>query len=102
MLENISSDKDLKKISIEDKYKLCEELRRYILDVVSKNGGHLASNLGVIELTVALESVFNLDSDKVIFDVGHQSYTHKIINGRRKEFKTLRQHNGIAWFPKYQ
>ena len=102
MLENISSDKDLKKISIEDKYKLCEELRRYILDVVSQNGGHLASNLGVIELTVALESVFNLDSDKVIFDVGHQSYAHKIINGRRKEFKTLRQHNGIAGFPKCQ
>ncbi len=102
MLENINSNKDLKTLSIEDKYKLCEELRKYILDVVSKSGGHLASNLGVIELTVALESVFDLDSDKIIFDVGHQSYAHKIINGRREKFKTLRQHNGIAGFPKYQ
>lgn len=102
MLENINSSKVLKTLSIKDKYKLCEELRNYILDVVSKNGGHLASNLGVIELTVALESVFDLDSDKVIFDVGHQSYAHKIINGRREKFKTLRQHNGIAGFPKYQ
>lgn len=102
MLENIKSDKDLKKLSIDEKYELCSELRNYILDVVSKNGGHLASNLGVIELTVALESVFDLSKDKVIFDVGHQCYAHKIINGRKDAFKTLRCHNGIAGFPKYQ
>ena len=102
MLENIKSDKDLKKLSIDEKYELCSELRNYILDVVSKNGGHLASNLGVIELTVALESVFDLSKDKVIFDVGHQCYAHKIINGRKENFKTLRCHNGIAGFPKYQ
>ncbi len=102
MLENIKSDKDLKKLSIDEKYGLCSELRNYILDVVSKNGGHLASNLGVIELTVALESVFDLSKDKVIFDVGHQCYAHKIINGRKDAFKTLRCHNGIAGFPKYQ
>lgn len=102
MLENIKSDKDLKKLSIDEKYGLCSELRNYILDVVSKNGGHLSSNLGVIELTVALESVFDLSKDKVIFDVGHQCYAHKIINGRKDTFKTLRCHNGIAGFPKYQ
>lgn len=102
MLENIKSDKDLKKLSIDEKYGLCSELRNYILDVVSKNGGHLSSNLGVIELTVALESVFDLSKDKVIFDVGHQCYAHKIINGRKDAFKTLRCHNGIAGFPKYQ
>ena len=102
MLESIKSDKDLKKLSIDEKYGLCSELRNYILDVVSKNGGHLASNLGVIELTVALESVFDLSKDKVIFDVGHQCYAHKIINGRKDAFKTLRCHNGIAGFPKYQ
>lgn len=102
MLENIKSDKDLKKLSIDEKYGLCSELRNYILDVVSKNGGHLASSLGVIELTVALESVFDLSKDKVIFDVGHQCYAHKIINGRKDAFKTLRCHNGIAGFPKYQ
>ncbi len=102
MLESIKSDKDLKKLSIDEKYELCSELRNYILDVVSKNGGHLASNLGVIELTVALESIFDLSKDKVIFDVGHQCYAHKIINGRKDVFKTLRCHNGIAGFPKYQ
>ena len=102
MLESIKSDKDLKKLSIDEKYGLCSELRNYILDVVSKNGGHLATNLGVIELTVALESVFDLSKDKVIFDVGHQCYAHKIINGRKDAFKTLRCHNGIAGFPKYQ
>ena len=102
MLENIKSDKDFKKLSIDEKYGLCSELRNYILDVVSKNGGHLASSLGVIELTVALESVFDLSKDKVIFDVGHQCYAHKIINGRKDAFKTLRCHNGIAGFPKYQ
>ena len=102
MLESIKSDKDLKKLSIDEKYGLCSELRNYILDVVSKNGGHLSSNLGVIELTVALESVFDLSKDKVIFDVGHQCYAHKIINGRKDAFKTLRCHNGIAGFPKYQ
>ncbi|MCI8460085.1 MAG: 1-deoxy-D-xylulose-5-phosphate synthase, partial [Bacilli bacterium] len=72
----------------------------YILDVVSKNGGHLASNLGVVELTIALESVFDVSRDKIVWDVGHQCYTHKIINGRYEEFKTLRKFKGLSGFPK--
>ena len=100
MLEKINSPEDLKKLNIEEKYTLAQEIREYILQVVSENGGHLASNLGVVELTIALHSVFNMPQDKVVWDVGHQSYVHKIITGRRKEFKTLRKFNGISGFPK--
>ena len=100
MLENINSPKDLKKLNIEEKEKLSQEIREYILQVVSENGGHLASNLGVVELTIALHSVFNMPKDKVVWDVGHQSYVHKIITGRREEFKTLRKLNGLSGFPK--
>ena len=100
MLEKISSTDDLKNLSIKEKEQLSQEIREYILEVVSKNGGHLASNLGVVELTVALESVFDVNKDKIIWDVGHQSYVHKILNGRKEELKTLRQLNGIAGFPK--
>ena len=74
MLEKINSPKDLKKLDIEEKNKLAQEIREYILEVVSKNGGHLASNLGVVELTIALHSVFNTPEDKIIWDVGHQAY----------------------------
>ena len=100
MLEKINSPEDVKKLKIEEKKKLAEEIREYILQVVSENGGHLASNLGVVELTLALHSVFNTPKDKIVWDVGHQSYTHKIITGRREKFKTLRQKDGLAGFPK--
>ena len=100
ILERVESPKDLKELSIKEKEQLSEELREYILDVVSKNGGHLASNLGDIELTIALHSVYNAPKDKIIWDVGHQTYTHKILTGRKDSFKTLRQKNGISGFPK--
>ena len=100
MLENINSDKDLKKLNKEEKEELADDIRKYILDIVSKNGGHLASNLGVVELTLALHSVFDLPKDKIIWDVGHQSYVHKILTGRKEELKTLRKLDGIAGFPK--
>lgn len=79
MLEKINSAEDVKKLNIEEQNKLAEEIRKYILEVVSKNGGHLASNLGVVELTIALHTVFNLPKDKIVWDVGHQTYVHKII-----------------------
>ncbi len=100
MLEKINSAKDIKKLSIEEQKKLAEEIRKYILEVVSENGGHLASNLGVVELTIALHTVFDLPTDKVVWDVGHQTYVHKIITGRREELKNIRKLNGIAGFPK--
>lgn len=100
MLEEINSPEDVKKLNIEQKKQLAEEIRKYILEIVSENGGHLASNLGVVELTIALHSVFDLPKDKIIWDVGHQTYTHKIITGRREQLKTLRKLNGIAGFPK--
>ena len=100
MLEKINSPEDVKKLKIEEKKQLAQEIREYILQVVSENGGHLASNLGVVELTLALHSVFNTPKDKIVWDVGHQAYTHKIITGRREQFKTLRQKDGLAGFPK--
>lgn len=102
MLERINNTSDLKKLDIKEKKILAKDIREYILEVVSKNGGHLASNLGVVELTIALESVFDVTKDKIIWDVGHQSYVHKILNGRKEELKTLRKLDGIAGFPKYQ
>ena len=100
MLEKVNSLEDLKKLNIEDKKALAEDIRKYILEIVSKNGGHLASNLGIVELTIAIDSVFNLPEDKVVWDVGHQTYVHKILTGRKEEMKTLRTLNGIAGFPK--
>lgn len=100
MLEKINSPEDVKKLNINEKKQLAEEIRKYILEVVSKNGGHLASNLGVVELTIALHSVFNVPTDKIVWDVGHQSYVHKIITGRREELKNIRNLEGIAGFPK--
>lgn len=99
-IEKIESSSDLKKMDLASKKKLASEIRECILDVVSKNGGHLASNLGVVELTIALESVFDVSRDKIVWDVGHQCYTHKIINGRYEEFKTLRKFKGLSGFPK--
>ena len=100
MLEKINSPEDLKKLNIEEKEQLAKEIREYILNVVSENGGHLASNLGVVELTIALHSVFNVPTDKIVWDVGHQTYVHKILTGRREGLKTIRKLDGLAGFPK--
>ncbi len=100
LLDTIHFPTDLKKIPREDLPKLARELRQMIVDVVSKTGGHLAANLGVVELTIALHYVFEVPKDKIIWDVGHQAYTHKILTGRRERFSTLRQYGGISGFPK--
>lgn len=98
MLEKINSISDLKKLSVEQLPELCREIRALLVDVVTENGGHLASNLGVVELTVALHYVFD-ETDKIIWDVGHQSYVHKILTGRRDAFATLRKSGGLKGFP---
>lgn len=100
MLEKINKVNDIKKLNLKEKKVLANEIREYLIDTVSKNGGHLASNLGVVELTIALESVFDLKKDKIVWDVGHQCYVHKILTGRKEEFKTLRKFNGLSGFPK--
>lgn len=100
ILNRISKSADVKKINKELLPDLCGEIRKFLIDTVSQTGGHLASNLGVVELTVALHYVFDFPQDKVIFDVGHQSYVHKILTGRRDGFKTLRQLDGMSGFPK--
>ena len=100
MLENVNNTKDLKKLTIKEKEELAKDIRKYIIEIVSENGGHLASNLGVVELTLALESVFDVNKDKIVWDVGHQTYVHKILNGRKEEIKEIRKLNGIAGFPK--
>ena len=100
ILNKINSSNDVKLLKSEELKPLCEELREYILENVSKTGGHLASNLGSVELTVALHRVYDTAKDRIVFDVGHQSYAHKIITGRRDEFPTLRTHNGLSGFPK--
>ncbi|MGI5891469.1 MAG: 1-deoxy-D-xylulose-5-phosphate synthase [Bacillota bacterium] len=100
LLPQINSSADLAGLTVAQLYQLAEEIRLYILDVVSKNGGHLAPNLGVVELTLALHRVFDIPSDKLIWDVGHQSYTHKILTGRRDQFATLRTYGGLSGFPK--
>ena len=96
ILDRINKPDDLKKLNLLEKNKLAEEIREYILEVVSKNGGHLASNLGVVELTIALHSVFDLPPDKIVWDVGHQSYVHKILTGRKEQMQTLRKFGGIS------
>ena len=100
LLENINSPADVKKLDSEQLQLLAGELREYMIQVISRTGGHLAPNLGVVELTLALHKVFDTPRDKIIFDVGHQSYVHKIITGRREQFKTLRQYGGLSGFPK--
>ena len=99
ILEKIDNPSDIKKLSIKEKRLLAQELREFLIDTVSKTGGHLASNLGVVELTIALLSCFDFDRDKIIFDVGHQSYVYKALTGRRKELSRLRQYKGIRGFP---
>ncbi len=100
LLDKINSPEDLKGLSVKDLEILCGELREFLVDKVSKTGGHLASSLGVCELTVAIHKVFDLPKDKLIWDVGHQSYVHKILTGRKDEFDTLRKYGGISGFPK--
>ncbi|HPS58022.1 MAG TPA: 1-deoxy-D-xylulose-5-phosphate synthase [Spirochaetota bacterium] len=100
ILEKINSPADLKKLSVEEMTLLSEEVRGYMLDVISVNGGHLASSLGVVELTLALHHVFNTPVDKIIWDVGHQAYAHKIVTGRREDFRAIRRKGGISGFPK--
>ncbi|MBI4684930.1 MAG: 1-deoxy-D-xylulose-5-phosphate synthase [Nitrospirae bacterium] len=100
LIEKIQSPDDLKTLSVEELNKLSEELRDIIVERVSVNGGHLSSNLGVIELTIALHYAFNSPVDKIIWDVGHQSYAHKLITGRYEKFDTIRKHKGLSGFPK--
>ena len=100
IIEKVNSSEDIKKLSREELETLCAELRRFEVDCISRTGGHLASNLGTVELTVALHRVYDTTKDRLVFDVGHQCYTHKIITGRRDSFPTLRQHDGISGFPK--
>ncbi len=99
-MKSINAPKELKKLKIQEKEQLAEEIREEIINIVSKTGGHLASNLGVVELTIALHSAFNTPEDKVIWDVGHQTYVHKILTGRKQKMETLRQLNGLSGFPK--
>ena len=100
VLERISGHEDLLHLSSEDRKVLCQEIREFLVSRVSKTGGHLASNLGVVELTVALETVFDTKTDRLVFDVGHQSYVHKMLTGRQADFNHLRQFGGMAGFPK--
>ena len=100
LLETINSPADVKALSLEQLKQLAEEIRQILISVISKTGGHLAPNLGVVELTLALHRVFTTPKDKIVFDVGHQSYIHKIITGRREQFSTLRQYGGLSGFPK--
>ena len=100
IIERVNSSDDIKKLSEEELVTLCAEIREFLVKNVSQTGGHLASNLGAVELTVALHRVYDTSVDRVVFDVGHQSYAHKIITGRRDEFPTLRQHGGLSGFPK--
>ncbi len=99
ILENINSPKDLRELNAEDMTILAQEIRELIIDVVSTNPGHLASNLGVVELTIALHRTFDFLKDKLVWDVGHQSYVHKLLTGRRDAFPTLRQYKGLSGFP---
>ena len=99
-LNSINSPEDLKKLSLDQRTVLCSELREFMIETVSKTGGHLASNLGIVELTVALHTVFNCPEDTFVFDVGHQSYVHKLLTGRKDGFDTLRQYGGMSGFPK--
>ena len=99
-LDTINSPKDLKQIPLEELPNLAKEIRERIIEVVSKTGGHLASNLGIVELTIALHYIFDAPDDLIIWDVGHQAYVHKILTGRRDKFHTLRQHGGISGFPR--
>jgi 1-deoxy-D-xylulose-5-phosphate synthase len=100
LLETINEPADLRKLPRTQLTPLATELRQFLLDSVSKTGGHLSSNLGTVELTIALHYVYNTPEDRIVWDVGHQTYSHKILTGRRERMPTLRQHNGLSGFPK--
>ena len=100
LLEKIRSPKDLKNLNRDELKGLSSELRQFIIESVSKTGGHLSSNLGVVELTVALHYVYDAPKDKIVWDVGHQTYAHKILTGRKNQMHTLRKKNGISGFPR--
>jgi 1-deoxy-D-xylulose-5-phosphate synthase len=100
LLKQINSPDDLKKLGKEELYKVCDELRQYIIDVVSIHGGHFGASLGVVELSVALHYVYNTPYDQLVWDVGHQAYGHKILTGRRDNFPTNRKYGGLSGFPK--
>ena len=100
LLDKINEVNDIKKLNKEEFGELAQEIRDFLVEKISVSGGHLASNLGVVELTMALHLSFNLPEDKIVWDVGHQSYTHKILTGRKERFDTLRQYRGLSGFPK--
>lgn len=100
LLDSVNYPSDLKGLTGEELAKLCEEIRELLIETISQNGGHLASNLGVVELTVALHRVFETPKDQIVWDVGHQSYTHKILTGRKDRFSTIRQQDGLSGYPK--
>src|SRR6476619_5829272 len=99
LLADINSPADLKKLSKDQLHQVCEELRQFIIDVVSVHGGHFAASLGVVELSVALHYVYNTPYDQLVWDVGHQAYGHKILTGRRDSFISNRKYKGLSGFP---
>lgn len=99
-LDKVNSPQDIKNMTVDELDLLAKDIRKFLVRSVSQTGGHLASNLGVVELTLALHKVFDSPKDKIVWDVGHQSYVHKIITGRKDNFKSLRQFNGMSGFPK--
>ena len=96
MLERIQKENDIKTLEPEELPQLADEIRQFLIEKISKSGGHLASNLGVVELTMAMHLVFDLPKDKIIWDVGHQSYTHKLLTGRMEGFDELRKYGGMS------
>ncbi len=100
VLDRVNSIEDLKKLNKDELPQLCDDIRQFLVQSVANTGGHLASNLGVVELTVAMHYVYNSPQDKFVFDVGHQAYVHKILTGRKNEFKNLRKYKGLSGFPK--
>lgn len=102
LLDHIKQSSDIKKLK-EDQYpELAREIRQFLIEKISKTGGHLASNLGVVELTMALHLAFDLPKDKIVWDVGHQAYTHKILTGRREQIDTIRTRGGLCGYPNRQ
>ena len=100
VLDKIRKENDIKKLDEEQLKELADEIRQFLIEKISRTGGHLASNLGVVELTMALHLTLNFPEDKLIWDVGHQSYTHKLLTGRKDGFDDLRKYGGMSGFPK--
>ncbi|MDU3454753.1 1-deoxy-D-xylulose-5-phosphate synthase N-terminal domain-containing protein, partial [Peptostreptococcus sp.] len=100
ILSGVNSPEDIKKLNNKELEELSKEIRKFLVKKISVTGGHLASNLGVVELTLALHKVFDSPKDKIVWDVGHQAYVHKILTGRKGGFDSLRQYRGMSGFPK--